>query len=121
MVLQTHSDLLLHQGALVYDPYIGDFDYIQQEVVVVPFAVHNQNMLNLNASFLAEMETLHQTCGYADYIDRYLTFPASGVQPPVFFNYTSDASCDIFTLIDNALFAVNPCFDLYEITQMRPL
>jgi carboxypeptidase D len=67
------------------------------------------------------METLHQSCGYADYIDEYLTFPASGVQPPVFFNSTSEASCDLWTLIDNALFAVNPCFDVYEITQMCPV
>lgn len=105
----------------MYNPYIGDSDYTQREVVVVPFAVHNQNILNLNAAFPAGMETLHQSCGYADYIDKYLTFPASGEQPPVFFNYTSEASCDLWTLIDNALFAVNPCFDVYVITQMCPV
>ncbi|KAG9597901.1 serine carboxypeptidase, partial [Aureobasidium melanogenum] len=113
-----HYDL---SGALVYDPVTGNFDYIQEEVVVVPFAAQNQNILNLNASFLAKMETLHQSCGYADYIDKYLTFPASGVQPPALFNFTSDASCDLFDLINEAALVVNPCFDIYEITQMCPL
>ncbi|KAH0425280.1 serine carboxypeptidase, partial [Aureobasidium melanogenum] len=113
-----HYDL---SGALVYDPVIGNFDYIQEEVVVVPFAVQNQNILNLNASFLAKMENLHQSCGYADYIDKYLTFPASGVQPPALFNFTTDASCDLFDLINEAALVVNPCFDIYEITQMCPL
>ncbi|KAG9963863.1 serine carboxypeptidase, partial [Aureobasidium melanogenum] len=113
-----HYDL---SGALVYDPVIGNFDYIHEEVVVVPFAAQNQNILNLNASFLAKMETLHQSCGYADYIDKYLTFPASGVQPPALFNFTSDASCDLFDLINEASLVVNPCFDIYEITQMCPL
>ncbi|KAG9555688.1 serine carboxypeptidase, partial [Aureobasidium melanogenum] len=113
-----HYDL---SAALVYDPVIGNFDYIHEEVVVVPFAAQNQNILNLNASFLAKMETLHQSCGYADYIDKYLTFPASGVQPPALFNFTSDASCDLFDLINEASLVVNPCFDIYEITQMCPL
>ncbi|KAH0172682.1 hypothetical protein KCU67_g1626, partial [Aureobasidium melanogenum] len=56
--------------------------------------------------------------------DNYTTLlsaTTSGVQPPEFFNYTSEANCDLWTLIDNALFAVNPYFDVYEITQMCPV
>ncbi|KAG9699739.1 serine carboxypeptidase, partial [Aureobasidium melanogenum] len=121
MLDQNDTEYYDLSGALVYDPCIGDFDYTQEEVVVVPFAVQNQNILNLNASFLAKMENLHQSCGYADYIDKYLTFPASGVQPPVLFNFTSDASCDLFDLINEAALVVNPCFDIYEITQICPL
>lgn len=114
----TYYDL---SGALVYDPCIGEFVSIQEEYVAVPYVQANNNILNLNESFLAELENLHQTCGYADYLEKYYTFPPSSVQPPLFFNYTSAGDCDVFDLINNALLAVNPCFDIYEIVEQCPL
>jgi carboxypeptidase D len=107
-------------GALVYDPCIGQFDYVQEEVPAVPFVVANNNLFNFNESFIAQLESLHKSCGYADYIEKYLTFPASGVQPPIFFNYSdpTDENCDVFDLINFAAFDPNPCFDIYEITTM---
>lgn len=66
------------------DPCIGDFNAIQEEYVTVPFLEKNNNILNLNDSFMEQMQSLQQSCGYADYIDKYLTFPASGVQPPIY-------------------------------------
>jgi carboxypeptidase D len=88
----------------------------------VPFLQKNQQILNLNDTFMQQMESLHQSCGYADYIDKYLTFPASGVQPAILFNASgSNASCDVFDMANDALFAVNPCFDIYEITEMCPI
>lgn len=68
-----------------------------------------------------QLEQLHQQCGYADFIDKYLTFPPPEVQPPKFFNYTSMAKCDVFDLIYNEVFNINPCFDVYEINLMCPL
>lgn len=87
----------------------------------MPFVQQWNNVLNLNDSFVAELENLHETCGYAKYLEQYLTFPASGVQPPLFFNYTQEGDCDVFDLIDAAALEVNPCFDIYEITATCPL
>ena len=109
------------EGALVYDPVIGDFEYTQEEVWAVPFVLENQVMLNMNASFLAELESLDESCGYAALREQYFTFPASGVQPAHFFNFTSEANCDVFDLIDNAALTLNPCFDIYEVNQQCPL
>lgn len=103
------------------DPCIGEFLSIQEEYVAVPYVQENNNILNLNASFLAELESSHQSCGYASYLDQYFRFPPSGVQPPLFFNTTAAGSCDVFDLINNALLAVNPCFDIYEIVQQCPI
>jgi carboxypeptidase D len=114
----TYYDL---NGALVYDPCIGEFVSIQEEYVAVPFLAENNNILNINDTFLAELEHLHDTCGYAKYLDQYFTFPASGVQPPLYFNYTAEGDCDVFDLINNALLAVNPCFDIYEIVEQCPI
>jgi len=117
------SLLMLHvlQGALMYDPVIGDFTYTQEEVVAVPFVQAHQDILNLNDTFLAQMEKLDQSCGYAALREKYLTFPASGYQPSKYLNLTSEASCDVFSLLDNALLEINPCFDIYEINQQCPL
>ncbi|OCK73368.1 putative pheromone processing carboxypeptidase [Lepidopterella palustris CBS 459.81] len=108
-------------GALVFDPCIGQFDYTQEEVVAVPFVEANANLFNFNETFMEEIQSLHKTCGYADYIDKYLVFPPSGPQPPVFFNFSSEADCDVFDLINEAAFDPNPCFNIYEINQMCPL
>lgn len=105
----------------MYDPCIGQFDYTQEEVTAVPFVLENQALLEFNASFLAQLESLDKSCGYADLREKYLTFPPPGNQPPVFFNYTSEANCDVFDLIDNAALTNNPCFDIYEINQQCPL
>lgn len=105
-------------GALVYDPCIGQFDYVQQAAPAVPFVVENANFFNFNQSFLEELETLHDKCGYKDFIDEYLVFPPSGVQPQKQF---LDGECDVFDLINNEAFATNTCFDIYEINLMCPL
>lgn len=106
---------------MVYDPCIGQFDYVQQEVPAVPFVLNNANLFNFNQSFLNELEALHKKCGYEEYIGEYLTFPPPGNQPVEFFNYTSQASCDVFDLIYNEAFGPNPCFDLYEVNTVCPL
>ena len=45
-------------GALVYDPAIGDFTYTNEQVPMVPYAQPNQALLNLNSTFLAQLESL---------------------------------------------------------------
>ncbi|CAL5872611.1 uncharacterized protein PFLUO_LOCUS6876 [Penicillium psychrofluorescens] len=108
-------------GALAYDPCIGQFDYVQEEVPVVPLIQQNANLFNFNETFMAELEYLHKACGYEEYIEKHLAFPPKEHQPPKFFNYTTQAKCDVFDLVYNEIFNINPCFDLYEINLMCPL
>ena len=114
----TYFDL---KGALVYDPCIGEFVSTQEEYVAVPYVQEYNNILNLNQSFVNTLVELDKSCGYADYREKYLQFPATGVQPPTFFNFTSQANCDVFDMIDNAALQVNPCFDIYETNSQCPL
>lgn len=115
---KEHFDL---HGALAYDPCIGQFDWVQQEAPAVPLVQNNPNLFGFNESFMAELDRLHKKCGYEQFIDEYLTFPPPKHQPPKFFNYSSDAACDVFDLIYEEAFKANPCFDLYEINTMCPL
>ncbi|GAB7341906.1 hypothetical protein MBLNU457_g0214t2 [Dothideomycetes sp. NU457] len=110
MLDQNDTEYFNVSGALAYDPVIGNFVYSANEAVVVPFAIENNNILNLNATFLSQMESLHESCDYADYVNTYLQFPAP-----------ANASCDVFGMINEALLAVNPCFDIYEIVRTCPL
>ncbi len=111
-------------GALMFDPCIGDFDYVQEEAVVVPYVQQNANLFNFNESFMADLESLHKSCGYEAYVDKYLQFPPKSAQPSEFFNYSAipeNYGCDVFDLINEAAFDPNPCFNIYEITNMCPI
>lgn len=107
-------------GALIYDGVIGSWNSIQEQIVTVPFVLANNNILNLNQSFLNALQDAHSSCGYADYLNQYYTFPPSGVQPPLFFNSSdpADAACDVFDATLIALYDINPCFDVYNIVQL---
>ena len=61
--------LTLGTGALVYDPCIGSWAKVGQEIPAYPFAVANQAILNLPQKTLAKMESMHNNCGYGDYIE----------------------------------------------------
>ncbi|KUJ08287.1 putative serine-type carboxypeptidase F [Mollisia scopiformis] len=111
----THFNV---SGALMYDPCIGDCSFIAEEVPAYPFVEYNNNMIGLNASYLAQLKAADETCGYAAYRDQYLVFPAAGVQPPVP-DYSSE--CDINNLATNAAFKLNPCFNSYEIVTQCPM
>ena len=113
----TYYDL---KGALVYDPCIGQFAYTQQQAYTYPFLLEYQNMFKFNESYMAQLDKVDKQCGYADYRSKYFTFPATGVQPVIGNNYTTD-ECDIFDMVDLNAFQNNPCFNVYEVNEQCPL
>jgi carboxypeptidase D len=106
----------------MYDPVIGQYEYLGQTLPTVPFVQKNNNLLNFNDTFLAQLDDAYVNCGYKEYNEKYLTFPPPGVQPPLdgMFNATSD-SCDVWTLSYTAAYQPNPCFNVYEISSMCPI
>lgn len=101
----------------MYDPVIGNYEVVQEEIPAYPLIAQNNNMLNLNAEQLAALEEMHVSCGYDKYIEQYLTFPASGIQPAMQFN----ESCDVFDAVLEYALAINPCWNIYEIDAACPL
>lgn len=92
----------------------------------MPFTLQNNNIFGLNESFLTEVQNLHLSCGYADYLDKYFVFPPSGEQPPTHFTLadvilTSKPNCDIIDLVAFAASTINPCFNPYAINQKCPI
>ena len=62
---------------------------------------------------------MHQSCGYANFTETYLQFPPPGNQPQIG-NYDY-STCDIFDYYASAANEVNPCFNIYHITDYCPL
>lgn len=84
----------------------------------MPYVNAFSNFLNLNQSFLNHLNNLHESCGYAEFYDKYMVFPPAGLQPSTPVDYDN---CDVFDLAWNASLEVNNCFNIYAINQQCPL
>ncbi|KIR57664.1 carboxypeptidase D [Cryptococcus bacillisporus CA1873] len=117
---KTYYDL---SGVLVYDPAIGETIFVQEQIPTYPFVEANANLFNFDKTTMAELKELHETCGYQDYIHRYLKFPPTENQPHLYYDYFDydNATCGIFGKVSAKTSRINPCFDIYAINQMCPL
>ncbi|KAI9692577.1 MAG: hypothetical protein M1822_006808 [Bathelium mastoideum] len=111
-------------GALMYDPVIGQYEYMQA-VPTVPFVRNNANFFNLNDTFMNELALAHEVCGYANYTDYFLTFPPLAQQPVLNTLYSttnvSGVNCDVWNVVYEVASQPNPCFNVYEISTMCPI
>ncbi|KAF2853761.1 alpha/beta-hydrolase [Plenodomus tracheiphilus IPT5] len=108
-------------GISINDPIIGD-DTIQQQVVILPYVEFWQNLLFLNSSFMETITQHQKDCGYAEYLDTYFKFPPPPGPFPVLPDpYSSENyTCDMFDNFYSAILELNPCFNIYHITETCP-
>ncbi|CAN8103501.1 unnamed protein product [Discula destructiva] len=111
------SDDIDLQGSMVYDPAISD-DVPLVEVPMLAYTEYWQDVLKLNATFLDEVRQQHAEAGYTDFFAEWFTFPPKGVMPPA--NNTADFSSRIRGLITSAMALLEPCFNVYHITDTCP-
>ena len=50
----------------MYSPCIGDCGFLQLNMPTYPFVKANNLILNINETFLGELEKIHMDCGYAE-------------------------------------------------------
>lgn len=64
------------------------------------------------------------SCGYDDYLSKYLTFPPPGPFPSDLPGTDETGSttdeCDVFDAIYNNIFYLNPCWDIYQVATTCP-
>jgi carboxypeptidase D len=77
--------------------------------------------MGFNDSFLANLADQDEKCGYAQYRQDFMQFPPNGTQPPLYFNATDDPDCDLWDLVYDTAYSVNPCFNVYEPNLQCPL
>jgi carboxypeptidase D len=65
------------------------------------------------------------SCGYTDYLNKYLAFPPPGIFPSQLPDVDTEGNhlngCDVFDTIYNEVFYVNPCWDIYQVATRCPL
>jgi len=109
------------KGIAINDPIIGD-ETAQQQAVIKPYIDYWENLIYLNDTFLKDLEKAHKECGYEDYLNKYLTFPPPNEKFPVLPDpyATNITACDIFDNAYSAILEVNPCFNIYHISETCP-
>ncbi|KAI3326852.1 alpha/beta-hydrolase [Xylariaceae sp. AK1471] len=107
-------------GILLYDPVIGD-GIVQDSVTTVPFIDYHHNLFTFNNTFSQHIHELHESCGFAAFQDKYLTYPPPGPQPSDLNSTVSEECKGLWGLVTDNVLSVNPCFDIYEVSTTCPL
>lgn len=105
-------------GIMIYDPSTS-YNTIQVDIPTVPFVDYHKQLFNLNETTLDYLHEKHESCGYADYTEKYLTFPPPGPLP--YPPSANDESCGLRDYVYGAVTLTNPCFDIYQVATTCPL
>jgi carboxypeptidase D len=76
------------------------------------------NVINLNETFLKDINERYQTCGYYDFMEKALTFPPTGKLPNA--PSSTQPGCTMWEDIVTAALYTNPCFNYYHLTDFCP-
>lgn len=79
---------------------------------------HFKNVIPLNETFMAEINKRASQCGYIEFMENALTYPPKGKLPPAPSSQTP--GCDVWDAIISAAYYVNPCFNIYHLTDYCP-
>lgn len=105
---------------MMYDPSTS-YDAIQEQIPAVAFVDYWGGLFPFNDTYKAQIHNMSKTCGYDEYMEKYLAFPPPGPFPVKLpgtdENGTTTAECDVFDSIFNEIFALNPCFDIYQVSK----
>lgn len=90
--------------------------------MALPYVEYWQNILYLNDTFMEQMRQRQADCNYTQYVDTHLQFPPPQEDMPLLEDpyATEDLSCNMVENLYAALVAVNPCFDIYHVTEGCP-
>ncbi|KAJ5780783.1 hypothetical protein N7457_005943 [Penicillium paradoxum] len=110
----THFNL---KGIQLIDPLINDEDVMIYAPAVAALN-HYSAIFALNDTFMSEINQRADQCGYTKFLERALTYP-----PPQPFPVAPDPykpGCDVWNQIVKAATYVNPCFNVYHLTDFCP-
>ena len=121
-ILENDTDYYNLGGISINNPFIGDTT-VQAQITVKPFVDYWSNILYLNNTFTNYLDQLQNDCGYQAYLDKYFNFPPPNEQFPILPNaesVTGNSTCDVIGITMDAIAEINPCFNMYRITETCP-
>jgi len=117
-MLQTNNTQYYNvKGIELIDPYINE-QSVTVEAPSVPALNKYADIFGLNATFMAAINKQADVCGWTAWLDNALTFPPKGPQPTP--PDETVPGCDVWTDIIMAAIYVNPCFNVYHLTDYCP-
>jgi carboxypeptidase D len=123
---------------MFYDPSTT-YGSVENDIPSVPMVNRNENLFNFNDTFIKDINTRWETCGYKDFYEqgnnhplarlhiRVLTksvalqYPPKGPLPTPPDANSYAPGCSIWNDIFNAALLVNPCWDVYQIATTCPV
>lgn len=109
-------------GVHINAAVIGDGN-LQMVMPLPAYATYYNNVLGLNESSLNDLITRADECGFTSYLDDHLVYPPTQ-EPSAQFGSAdgelTDEQCDIWLPLRAAAELVNPCFNIYHITDSCP-
>ncbi|KAH8699304.1 putative serine carboxypeptidase [Talaromyces proteolyticus] len=105
------------KGIQINDPSIND-DAILINAPAVAALNHFSSVFNLNNTFMKYINAKDEKCGLTKFLNEALTYP-----PPKTFPIAPDISsneCALWNEITAAAALVNPCFNIYHLTDFCP-
>lgn len=129
MLEQNDTEYYNVSGMLIYDG-VYNSDPVSGTVAVAPFVDYWGGLLPFNDTFRADLAKRHVDCGYADYLEKYLVFPPSGLQPTdesgdlPGVNGTTGSykeGCDLLDAVYSEVLSLNPCFNIYQVGAGCPI
>lgn len=70
---------------------------------------------------MTEIDNIAAQCNYAGYMEKFVTYPPTGLLPLPGESTLADDGCDVWDLIFNASLIVNPAFNIYRIFDTFPI
>ncbi|KAF4768871.1 hypothetical protein HAV15_008468 [Penicillium sp. str.  len=105
------------KGIQINDPSIND-DSVMIYAPAVAALNHYSSVFALNETFTKEINHRADKCGYTKFLNEALTYP-----PPKHFPRAPDPyepGCDVWDEIVKAATYINPCFNIYHLTDFCP-
>nr|POE65967.1 carboxypeptidase cpds [Quercus suber] len=117
MLETNNTDYYNVKGIQINDPSINHDDTL----IVAPsvWALNDySNVFGLNETFMTDINARAERCGYFEFMEKALTFPPQGKLPTA--PNSSEPGCDVWDDIITAAVYVNPCFNIYHLTDFCP-
>jgi len=106
------------KGVQINDPSINEDDTLIQ-APVVPALLYYNNVINLNETFIKNITTQAEKCGFTEFFNKYSdTFPPVGKIPTA--PSSAVPGCDLYDAVYSAAYYENPCFNIYHLTDYCP-
>ncbi|KAI9649459.1 hypothetical protein NHQ30_002035 [Ciborinia camelliae] len=112
------------EATMIYDPVIT-YNAIEEQIPAVQFVDYWKGLFPFNDTYNQFIHNVSDSCGYTDYLSKYLTYPPPGPFPSVLPGTGADGisttdECDVFDMIYNEVSRINPCWDIYQVATTCP-